>query len=452
MKSLVSGSLLGLPRRLALNSSVVVIGTVVVTNLLRIASSVTLTRILTPEVFGTIGVIMSVAFIITMISDLGFQSFIIRHKDGGLSRFLDVIWTIRLIRSILLALLVLALSGPIAHALAKPGLQAPIAASSLFFLLEGLSSLALINAVRERRLLKLSLVEIIEAVAQLVLAILFSLLLRNIWGIILAMILSRGTRVLMSYSLFDQARRRPAFERRYFGELWGFARFVAGSSIITMFLAQSDKVVLSRIFPLETFGLYMVAVNIAAAPAAFSSAFSHRILYPIYAKTVREEPGQFADVLASAGKMPIMLYMVAAGAFPALAPSIIAILYDPRYIGAATFLQLLAIAPIFALGNAASSEALVALGKPQAVLFANLVRLAWLFLAGTIAFIETGPLGVAFAVGTMEAAALLYNSWEMYRRGLLPLRRDLAGLAAGGAGFAMGLLINEILLNFGLGT
>ena len=105
------------------------------TLVLRLGGNVVLTRLLDPQAFGVVGVIVSVMIVLTMLTDLGFFDFVIRHARGGERRFLDVIWTIRLVQGALLSLVMLASAWPIAAFLGKPDLAWPIAVTAPLFLI-----------------------------------------------------------------------------------------------------------------------------------------------------------------------------------------------------------------------------------------------------------------------------------------------------------------------------
>lgn len=432
--------------RLLRQDTGIVVGTVVASNLLRVFSSIILTRLLAPEAFGVVGVIMSVSFVLIMISDLGFQAFVVRHPDGDAAGFRDAIWSVRLIRAILLTLALLVLAEPIANALQKPQLATMIAASSALFLLEGLSSLALITALRDRLLLRLSLLELAIAVVQLLASVALALLWRNAWAIIVALLLASAAKAWMSYVIFPEAKRRWRLDRHYNAQLWGFARFVTGSSVITMLLLQADKVVLSRFLSLETLGLYVLAGNLAMAPLAFTAAYASRVLYPLYARTWRDDPAALAGIYYAARRHASLLYMLGAGGLIGVAPLLIAILYDDRYADAATYLRLLAITPMLALGSAAANEALTASGRVEVTFHASLVKLLWLAIAGPAGFIAFGPIGLIVAVAVMEAPNLIYCWFALARAGIFRMTEELLLLAAGAGGIVAGMAASVLLM------
>lgn len=429
----------------ALRDTNIVVASVIFNNLLRAVSSVVLTRLLVPEVFGIAGVIASVSFTLALMSDLGFQAFVVRHQDGERARFLDTVWTVQLIRSAFLTVLMVILAVPIARLIDRPDLAPLIAASALIFTIEGVASLTLYTALRQRMILRLSLLEMGVAVVQLVVAALLAWLWGNYWAILFALLASAVLKSALSYIVFPDSVRRIAFDRSYLGDLWRFARFVTGSSITTLVLLQSDKFVLAKLMPLDQFGLYILAGNLATAPLAFASAYASRVLYPAYAKAWREGAADLRQLFYRIRWLPSLLYTCAAGGLIGAAPLIVAILYDPRYQGATIYLQLLAIAPLFALASNAANETLTATGRIAATFQASIAKLVWLALAAPAGYLLWRELGLVAAVGLMEPAVVVFKWVQLYRVRLLDLGREAMFLSVGVAGFLMGAAGDRLL-------
>ncbi len=270
--------------------SVVLIVTTMATNLVRIASTMIMTRLLMPEVFGLAGIINTIFFVVTMLTDLGFQAYIVRHPEGEGRHFLRVIWTIHAVRGGALAVVGAALAVPASHLLAKTELALPLAIASTIFLINGLASLSLITALRTFQIRKLCWLDLGVQIFQTFVALVFAILLRSVWSIIIAMIASAVLRTVLSYLLFPNSRHGIAVDRGISKDFWVFSRFVVGSSLLTLLIVQSDKIILARIFSLHHFGLYVIAATLAAVPVGFVGAYASRMLYPRYAGLFREAP------------------------------------------------------------------------------------------------------------------------------------------------------------------
>lgn len=435
------GRLLHLARR----DTNVVIGAVAFNNVVRMVGSIILTRLFAPETFGIVGIIGSVAFVFAMTSDLGFQAFVVRHPDGDRRKFLDTIWTIAVARSVILTVLLAAAARPIAGAVGKPELALVIAVSSLTFLIEGLASLSLLTAIRRRLILRLSVLEASVTVAQLILAVALALIWRSYWAIVVATLLSGLLKSTLSYVMFSGAGQRFRLDRTYAAELWRFARFVTGSSIMIMLVMQADKLVMARLMPLDAFGFYMLATNLGLAPLAFTAAYASRVLYPHYAAAWREGGSDFRAMIYVKRRGVSVLYMLAAGGLIGAAPLLVAVLYDERYAAAGPYLQLVALTPFFALSSNSANEALTATGRVQVTFQASAIKLAWLAVAGPVGFFAGGPLGLVAVVGLMELPAMLLRWVQLRRAELLRLGEEAAMLAVGGIGVVLGVAVDALL-------
>lgn len=433
---------------LALRDTNVVVISVVLTNLLRALSSVVLTRLLMPEVFGIAGVITSIFFTFAMVSDLGFQAFVVRHPDGDKPRFLDTIWTMAVFRSIVLTCAVFASAPAIANLFGKPELTPIIEVSAFIFMLDGSASLSLLTALRRRMVLRLSLVELAVLILQILLSFVLAYLWKSYWAILVSMLAGSALKTLFSYVLFPNSLRRPAFERQYIRELWNFARFVTGSSIITLLLLQSDKFVLGRVMSLDDFGFYMLAVNLATAPLAFTMAYASRVLFPYYSQAWHDREDNLRALFYAKRRLPSFFYTFAAGGLIGSGPLIIAVLYDPRYAAAALYLQILAITPLFALASNSGNEVLTATGHIKTTFQANLAKLTWFCIAGPAGYALGGVLGLVIAVGLSEIPAVILKWFQMHRLQLLDLGQEMLFLTAGAAGIAIGVVADMAIRPF----
>ncbi len=430
------------------NTSVVLISNIV-SLLLRLVSTLVLTRLLDASAFGTVGVMTSVAQIITLISNVGLFAFVVRSGNIEDPKFLDEVWTFKLTRGLVQASIIAALAYPIGHALGKPELTAPITVAGLLLLGDAMSSMAFATAAHKGQIQRLAVMDLIPLAFQIALSIVLALWLQSVWAILVALIASAMLKAALSYGLFPDSRHRWAWSKSRIGEIWGFGKGIAGSSLIQLALSQVDKLVFARLFALPQFGLYMLSVSLAEMPGAFTGNYTSRILYPIFSKARHLEQRELSTTYYSAGRNLRLLYMFAAGGFVATANAIIILLYDPRYLGAALYLQILAIGALFKLPTAVAGEFLIAIGATNHYFRINIVRIITLLFAGIAGFMTYGPVGLVMALVVAEGAAQLYCWWALKAATVFSLRTELqyflAALAGYGAGQAMSILARHWL-------
>jgi lipopolysaccharide exporter len=403
--------------------------------LVRTVSSLVLTRLLSPSVFGLTGIISSVFFTFSLITDLGFESFVVRNPRGHQRQFLDVIWTVHAVRGIFLTLAGCSLAPAIAWVLGKPELLLPLAVACLTLAVNGFASFALITALRAGRSKTLSVMDLTLSVLQTAITIGLAVFMRNIWAFIGAMLAQSLLRTLFSYKLFPDSSQRFAGDREIHREFFAFSRVVLSSSLLTLLISQSDKLFLARVFTLPEFGLYTIAMNLVSVPLGFVGSYVSRIVFPKYTRTWLADPNAVGGIYYAALHRTAALYALGVGGLIGGAQLLVSILYDRRYTDAGLYLSLLAIGAALKLPTFAAQEMMTATGRIRGTLYVNVLRVIWLAVAGPIGYWAHGALGIICVVGLLEAPALAY-SWVWLRKaGILKMRNELLylGIVCGGA-------------------
>lgn len=430
----------------ATSATAAVILGIAATNILRIFSSVTLTRLLDSYAYGVVGVITSVAFTVAMLADVGIFSFIVRHQEGDDEHFLNQLWTIRFLRGVVLMVSMLVLSWPVAMALGKPELEPVIAVWSISFLIEGASSLAFATGARNRLVWRLTTMDLLSSVFMLCCSVALGLLWRNYWALVAGMLLGATAKTVLSYTLFHSSGRQWHFSRERFAELWDFSRFILMSSSLTLFVVQADKIVLARMMPLDVFGFYAIASTLAIAPVALSTAYATRVFLPAYSEAVRDNRPDLKHIFYHYRRKFTLLYLLGAGGLIGGAPMLIALLYDPRYHPVGPYLSILAISGALMAIVETSRQGLIAHGKTQATFNANLWSAVWLVTGGIISFALGSVMLFVVTAGTLQLPVVISQWWSMRRLGVFSVRQEAYGIVALALGIGLGWAASTAML------
>lgn len=420
----------------------VVVGVMIFQNALRIISSIILTRILNVEAFAVVGIVTSVMVTFGLISDIGIVAFMVRHERSLDNDFRNQVWTLRLIRGCALSITIALLSGYIADYMQKPYLHWAIAISGLFAVIDGLGSMAPFTALRNRRVRMLSAIDVSTQLINTIVTILLALVFKSYWSMIISILIGQITGAIFSYILYPDSSQKFNFSRERAAELWKFSRFITGSTILTLVITQGDKLVLSRIFPLSTMGLYVMAAGLAAVPISLVSSYASRVLYPQYAEVYRETPDLLQGKFYGLRMNLSLMYAFAVGGFIGCGPLVIEILYDPRYENSGYYLQVLLISTFFVAGNSAANDIMITIGKTSYTLYSNIVRIVYLSISAWLGWKYYGAVGVIWAVGTVEVAGQLYAWMQLYKYKFLRVSQEFYILITGLAGLLVGYGVN----------
>jgi len=423
----------------------------------RLGSNIVLAKLLTPDAFGAVGVVMSIVAVLSLATDMGFYAFIIRHNKGEDKRFLDCVWTIRLVRCVFLAAIVALGSNGLASLYSQSELATAIVFVGLFFLLEGLTSLGLITASRQERVAFVSIFELGFHIFQIAITIAFSYWLRNYWALLIGGAIVGVVKAIASFVLIPGSARRLAYDPKLASELFHFSKFIAGSSIITLVLSQTDKVVFSRILSLEELGLVVLSASIVQAFSSLSYAYVIRVTYPLLSRTYQGNSDDVSRKLYSSRRIFSLLFALVAGGLAGGGDLAVRILFDDRYLAAGLYLSIFALAPAANANALFSEQTLTACGHVRATLVFNILRICYLLTVGPIVYLLHGPIGLLIVVGTIDYVPMLAGWWRLRQLNILVPHEEIiycacfvvgCGLGVGVDRFANWLVLNGLIPAF----
>jgi O-antigen/teichoic acid export membrane protein len=423
------------------------------TLLLRLGGNIVLTRLLAPEAFGVVGVIVSVMIVLAMVSDLGFLDFVVRHRKGADPRLLDVLWTIRFGQSALQAAAMLAGAWPIARFLGKAGLAAPIAATAPLFLLDALCPMTLLLAQRQGRVRTTCTIELAALAVQIGSNLALSLVMPDYRALIVGLYVGAAVRAILTLAMIGGGLR-PAWDRTLAREFFAFSRWILPSTLLTLLLTQSDKFLFARLFSVAGFGVYMLPANIALALQPFGRSYVERYFFPLVARTWQETPSSLGRIFHAARRRAFLLLFAGLGFGIGVAPALFGALFDHRYEYGWIYLSVLLLRNAFDLDAFINIQTVLAMGRTSPMLRANGIRLILFAIAAAALFRPLGPIALPLALTAAEAGALVYTILLLRRAGLFDPRAHMlyyaALLGAALAGAGMSLAIAPQVIRSGL--
>lgn len=404
---------------------------------IRLISTVVLTRILYPEAYGLVAIIGSIVFAVEMMSDLGVGTLMVRHAKAETQPYLSTLWTIRFVRSAINGVLVLIAAPWLADFYNTPELTAPLQWFSIFFLLQGLESMSLQRAIRNKKASRVSIVEVISLLFSTALAIAVSLYTRDHVGMVVGIIANRGAVTALSYAFGDPFRPRFALDREVCRELFLIARFVMPSSMLTMGISQFDKVIFLRLFDLALLGLYGLAANVIQAVDSLVTTLTQNVLTPQMAEAFRRDRKSATAVYYRDNARLHAFVLVLPAAVSGFAHLIVEILFDPRYAGAALILQAFAARSVLLAFYSSSENLLVASGHNHIGLMGNILRACWLIPGVLIGHHFFGFHGFLVMAVLYNVPGLCYYYWLQAREDLVVVRYEIYRFALAAAVFAV---------------
>jgi lipopolysaccharide exporter len=397
---------------------------------IKLGSSLILTRILRPEAYGIITILMSVAFVVEMIADINVTLFIIRDKHAEEPRYLNTAWTLQLARAILNSTILFICAPLIAkYVYHSPELTLPLRFISIWFVVAGMQSMSFPIAIRRKRSRVIMYSELGATFFSSCFAVIYCYFFRDYWGLIYATVLNRAALTVMTYFYYPELRPKLQMDLAAAREILGFTKFTMPSSLITLALSQFDKIAFLRLFDLNRLGIYGLASNISAPIESLITKISQMVLYPRCTHDFRTDPeGYWIKYYTNNIKVFISILIVPA-AIGGGARFLIALLYDPRYALAGPILQAFMLrAMLLALASPAE-DLLIASGETQVILIGNIFRAIGMLAASLTGYYLFGFMGFVYGVALSGLPPLLYYLWLQNRKRILIVKYEMYKVA-----------------------
>jgi lipopolysaccharide exporter len=391
----------------------------------KFGSSLILTRILLPDAYGIITILMSISFTLIMLSDVGTYTSIVRAPNGDSPAYLNTAWTIRFVRSTLNATIMFFASPFIVHLFGAPALAAPLRVFALWFLIDALESNSVPIAARKKNTRVVVYADFVATLISTAFTVIYCYYLRTFWGMVYGLLLNRGLFVAFSYLYYREFRPRFGFDRAAARDIFQFTRFVMPSSVLTLMLSQFDKAVFLRLFDLRLLGIYGVANNIAGQVESLISRTSEMVVYPRCAHNYRVDPKSFAEKYYTDN---VRVFAVTGGMAAAVGGSaqlIISFLYDPRYALAGVVLQTVMIRAALLCVASPAETMLIAAGQSHVTLVSNIYRAVSIVLGSIAGFYAFGFVGFLYGMALSGLPPALYLLRRQSKLGPSMVRHEL---------------------------
>jgi O-antigen/teichoic acid export membrane protein len=369
-----------------------------------------------PEAFAMIGIVASIMFVIQLISDVGFRSYLLRHSTEITAELVSNLWLLQAARGVLLTLLGLAVATPISNYVSLDGFDSAVRIACLMFVINGFTSLSPYLLEKQGLVTKPIMLEFLASVIGALAMLSITVAYKSVWCVIVGGLFSPILSLIFSYVFYDYSRVHLTFSRSLTRDFFDWAKYIIPSSIITIFCVQLDKFVLVKILSPELLGVYFIALNISMIGTQFLIQFSRKIVGPTLASNRISDQQEFSSTFYQAKHIVLILVAAGLGAFIASADVFVWLIYDDRYSAVGPLLSLLLLRAVFCLWTYPLEVFLVIKGQVKSTLVGNVLRAIWIVILLFPAYTFIGYTGVVFVFVSAEIPVALYF---IYRVGTL---------------------------------
>ena len=413
-------ALSGVRTRVWRGGTTLAVGTAV-DRLARLARNMVLARVIAPDQFGLMAVVLAVLAFFEAVTEVGVAQAVIQNKRGVTPEFLNVAWWFGIIRGAVVALVVLALASPIAGFYDMPDLAPLLMVAGLSVVFTGLTSPRIYALQREFRFgATLVAVQGAGLLATLTTVVL-GLWWHSVWALLWGAVLEAFLRFVLSFvaAPFRPSLRWDAQSRH---DLFRFTRGMAGLSLMTFLIMQADTVVLAKTVTVEELGIYTMAITLAAFPLAIFSKAVQPLLVPVLVR-LQEDPAALRAMVLRMSRLVWMFGLPMVALMATVSEPLLALVYGrPEFSHAAAAFSVYSLFVVVYMASMVTFSVYLALGQPELQRRFTLVR-------AVLVLVLLYPLALGWG-GTGAALALLAAMLGAMAVQLVSLRRVI-GLRVG---------------------
>ncbi|MGH1363394.1 MAG: lipopolysaccharide biosynthesis protein [Calditrichia bacterium] len=386
---------------------------------LRLVSSLILTRLLFPEVFGLMATASVILAMVQLFSDTGIRTAIIQNPRGDEPAYLNTSFIISILRSLLLFFVVAMLIDPLSVFYNQPELKPLLLFMAFSILLDGIKNPALPLVIKRLEADKQVSYELGTQFLGFMTTILFAFTLRSVWALAWGAVLTSFYRFIFSY-VVERYKPRLAWDRDAGKELFHFGKFIFLNTLITWATMNMDRLILGKYLGMETLGYYNIGLNIGLLIEVLIVQIFAQSLFPAISKVA----GDKERVIRIFRRSNSLLLTVATPVLVTqalFATTLVDILYDPRYATAAVALMWIAFRGVPRTIGIIQGGTFVAVGKPAYETIAMAGGLIMLLVLLPHAASKWGLFGACVTVFSSGVLISLLQSLLMWKKLGYPL-------------------------------
>ena len=366
-------------------------------------------RILVPHDFGLMGIALLTMATLNTFSQTGFNTALIQKKED-VESYLNSAWTITIIRGIIL-FIILYLIAPYAATFFKaPEAKPIIQVIGFSILFQAFTNIGIIYFQKELEFNKQFVYQLSGTLANFIVAVSAVLILRNVWALVFGSLAGSFVGFIASY-LIHPYRPHLSFHFGKAKELFGFGKWILGSSILIFLITQGDDAFVGKFLGVAALGFYQLAYRISNMPATEITHVISQVTFPAYSKLQDNIP-KLREAYLKVLQVTAFLSFPVAGLIFVLAPDFTRIFLGQKWMPAVPVMQVLAIFGATRALNATNGPIFYALRKPQVATGISLIQLIFLTII-IYPFTSIGKLiGVSWAVTIANGLCFLMSFYK----------------------------------------
>jgi len=249
-----------------------------------------LARLLGPEAFGLMAILMVVIGFAQAFMDMGISNAIIHKQSISHSQLSSLYW-LSVFSGMILLLVIFLISPLVARFYEEPALQQPMKILSLVFLIGSIGSQYKILCQKELQFNTIAKIDITCAISGLSVAVFLAWIDFGVYALVFGMLTQASVSSTLYLIVGLKQHHVPSFSFRHkdLNGFYSFGLYQMGERSINYISANFDKIIIGKMLGMEAVGFYNIAWQLIIFPLSKINPIVNNVAFPIYAK-VQSDP------------------------------------------------------------------------------------------------------------------------------------------------------------------
>lgn len=370
-------------------SSVQKFGTLIITFI----TNMVLARLLMPEDFGVIGMLMVFLSIADTFVNGGFASALIQKKEPTHKDYSTVFYW-NLVVSILFYIILYVFAPKIAEFYKMPLLESVLRIQGFILFFSAFNIVQTNQLIKTLNFKKLSKINISSTIIGAVVGVLMAYYGYGVWSLVVKMLVAAGIQSLM---LWFGSKWRPGliFSKQSFKSLFSYGSLLLISNLSETIIFNLQSLIIGRVYSAKDLGFYTQAKTLNTIPERTIPQVVDQVMFPVYS-SMQDNTEKVASTLKLSMKslayitFPIMVLL------SLIAEPLITLIYSDRWIESVPYFQAFNFGAMLYALNSNNVNIIKSLGRSDYILQVTILKRI-ISLVFILVGMRYGVLGVAFA-------------------------------------------------------
>jgi len=372
--------------------------------ILGISCTAILARLLVPEDFGLMAMVMVIVGMASACLDFGVAIALIRKQDAQKEHF-DTGWTMRILESALIAVILLCATPWISSFYNEERLNfiAPIIALSIF--IGGWENIGTIIIRKNLEFKKDFTFNLLKKLLSVIFVVSLAVYFRNYYAFAIGILLNNIAAVILSFIISDY---RPSLTLKAVKDIWSVSQWSLLRGIAIYFYTQGDKLIVGKMSTSQNLGFYIVGKEIAELASDAIILPIGRALIPGFSTIQHDASRLRTGFLKTFSAMLIIALPIGFGIY-IISDEAIPLLLGDNWRPTIPLLKILALYSVTTIISALASDIIVVVGKIKVSTFFSWLEMIVFFLLIYPAYLWNGVLGIAYARVATGCFSIIFN-------------------------------------------